>query len=487
MKRLQMTLLIAGLFALQPIQAESLRLEQVLQRVVDHYPSVRSAALQVQKARLENIRVESQLSWVLQGNLGINRDTSFLGSAIDRTNAEASVNRVLENGGSLALNARISQENWQDSFGPAFPNPLAKSRLDIQYRHRFEKGAGNPLYTEGQKQALAGEKLAMSDEMALYDRLASQVIELYLATAITRARINGIDKTIQRNQRLKQYIQHEYSLGLVEEKDLLQVNARLSISEAEKKSLQVLMKQQSISLNRLMARDWQKEIHPLTELNIEFSHIDQFEEIYRQAQQHSPALMSVDARIDLANSAIRRSRDKRKDELDLVVFAGNDFNQGDTQLGSYSASIPIGGINLEFNRGLDKSGYDAEIRQAHYERDIALEDKKQILQDMQYDISSLLAEIESSEQALRAYKQSMQDEKKKLDEAIVRYRNGRIETDRIIDFEAQLATAELSWDLQSIELLRRYYKLKVLRGSIWKNIYLPGHEFNQDSQKKENH
>jgi len=460
-----------------------MRLGQVLQKVVDHYPSIKSAALQVEKARQENIKVESQLSWILKSNVGYTRDTSLFGTATDRYNVGGSVNRNLDNGGVLGFNGNISHEDAADTFGPTIPNPVTKTRVDVNYRHRFDKGAGNPLYKEGLQAAEVSEKLALSDKLSLYDQLAEQVIELYLGAATTRARIKSIDKTIERGERLREYILKEFKLGLSEEKDVLQVNARLSINRADKKSLQVAWNKQLISLNRLMGLDWDHQLTP--NITINRSQIKNFKEAYLQSQLHSPELKRIEARLQLANSVIRSSRDKRKDEFDLVLFLGNEFNQGDLSNGELDESEVVGGISLEFNRGLDKSGLDAELRQAHFDRGLALQDKKQVLEDLQYDISSLLAEIDSSDQALIAFKESAHAEQKKLDEAIKRYHAGRIETDRIIDFESQLALAELSVDLQSIELIRRYHQLNLLRGGIWKNILLP--QFTFDDYTLEGH
>lgn len=454
----------------------SLSLEQIIQKVVDHYPSIKSAAFQVQRARQENIKVESQLSWLLNANAGYRRDTSvFLGTAIDRYNVGGSLNRNLDNGGSLSFNANVSKEDSAVSFGPSFPNPLTKSRLDINYRHRFEKGAGNPLYEEGLQAAEVSEKLALSDKLNLYDQLASQVIDLYIGAATTQARIKSIEKTIERTERLSVYIKDEFKLGLSEEKDVLQVNARLSINRADKKSLQVAWNKQLISLNRLMGRQWDAALSP--NLKITSSKNNKFKDVYLQSQQHSPNLKRIDARVKLAESQIRSSRDKRKDDLDMVVFLGNEFNQGDLPGNNLDESEMVGGVSIEFNRGLDKSGFDAELRQAHYDRGLALQDKKQILEDLQYSISSLLAEIKLSDAALLAFKSSVNAEQKKLDEAVERYKDGRIETDRIIDFESQLATAELSADLQLIELIRRQHQLNLIRGGIWKNILLPNFTF----------
>jgi len=327
----------------------------------------------------------------------------------------------------------------------------------------------------------------LSDKLSLYDQLASQVIELYLAAATTQARIKSIDKSIERSQRLKKYIEDEFKLGLSEEKDVLQVDARLRTNEADKQSLQVALQKQVISLNRLMGRSWEEQL--LADISVNRSQTKVYSELYSQSQSHSPELKRLDARLKLAESAIRSSRDKRKDDLDLVLFLGNEFNQGDTSSTDLDESEIIGGVSLEFNRGLDKSGFDAQLRQAHYDRGIALEDKKQVLENLQYDISSLLAEIQTSEKALIAFEKSVQAEDRKLKEALSRYKDGRIETDRIIDFESQLAVAELSLDLQIIELLRRYHQLNLIRGGIWKNILLPQFAFDEYtlSYPKESH
>ncbi len=459
------------------VRVQGMNLQQVLQRVLNHYPSVKTAALQVQKARQVNTKVESQLSWLLNSSAGYERDTSFFGTAVDRYNVQGSMNRPLSNGGSLGFNVSLLEENSIDIVVPTIPNPLTKTRVDVNYRHKLGKGSDNPDYKEGLEVAFAGELLAAGDRQAFYDQLAAQVIDIYLAGAITQARIKSINKSIQRTHRLHRYIEKEYKLGLSEEKDVLQVEARLRINEADKKSLQVAWQKQLISLNRLMGRQWQREMLP--ETLIDRSQPASFDVLYQQAQKYSAALKQTDARLKIADSTIRSRRDLYKDDLDVVMFAGNETNQGNTSFGGLEESILIGGVRLEFNRGLDKSGFDADIRQAHYDRDIALQDKKQILENLQYDLASLLAEIKFSEQALTAFARSVKAEEKKLKEAVKRYKEGRIETDRVIDFESDLAVSELSYDLQLIELIRRYHQLNLLRGGIWKDIVLPQFTFDE--------
>jgi len=460
------------------VKAEPLEFKQVLQKVVDHYPSIRSAALQVEKARQENIKAETQLSWRLNGNAGVTRDTSLFGTTSDRYNIGANLNRDLSNGGVLGFNANISRDDAEDSFAPTIPNPVTKTRVDVNYRHRLQKGSDNSQYKESKLSAEAGVSIAMSEKAALYDELASQVIDLYLAAATTQSRIKNIENTINRSLRLKEYITKEFKLGLSEEKDLLQVDARLATNYADKQGLDVLWRKQVISLNRLMNLDWANKFSPSIKLDV----IKQsnFESTFTQAQQQSPELKTIEARLKLADSAIRLSRDKRQDELDLVLFLGNENNQGDTAVGEFDESEIVGGVSLEFKRGLDKSGLNAELRQSHLDREVALQDKKRVLQDLQYNVASLLAEVESAEKAVTGSRNSVNAEQKKLDEAVKRYKDGRIETDRIIEFESQLANAELSYELQKIELARRYNQLELIKGEIWKTVVRP--DFNFDNK-----
>lgn len=457
-------------------QAQQLTLQQVLQKVIDHYPSIRLATLQVEKAREDSVKAESQLSWQLNANAGVARETNLIGTATDQVKLGAGLSRRLENGGDLGFNASLLRDDAEDSFAPTIPNPSTKTRVDINYRHPLQQGSENSQYEESKVAATAALQIAQAETIALYDRLASEVLEVYLAAATTRVRIDNMDKAIQRSQRLKDYIASEVSLGLSEEKDSLQIDARLATNRADKQSLQVLWQQQMVSLNRLMDQPWQKEFMPLVELEQAALKQDlekSYDELYAGALQQDATLRQIEARLLLADSAIRLSRDKRQDQLDLVMYLGNETNQGDVAVGDFDESQLVGGLSLEFRRGLDKSGLDAELRQAHLDRELVLQDKKLLLQNLQYRVASLQAEIKSAQAAVQAFASSVRAESAKLREATQRYKDGRIETDRIIDFEAQLSSAELAYELQKIELARRFYQLDLLIGSIWQTVVRP--------------
>jgi len=452
--------------------AQTMSFDQVLQQVIDHYPSVKTAVYQVERAQQENKKIESQLGWQLNSQAGFSRDVSAFGTPTDSVRLSAGLSRQLTSGAILGVDAGINRDDASTVFSPSLPNPVTSTSINLNYRHPLEKGAGNPAYTQGLESAVAATTLAEADRKAIYDQLAAQVIELYLAAATTQARIKNIEQSIVRGKRLKKYIKDRLDLGVSEEKDVLQAEAQLKGQQAERQGLLMAWQKQKISLNRLMGKKWDKELYPVTKASVSLpGESETF--LFDQVKQHSPSLLNVKAQLQLAESAIKINRDAKQDNLDLVMFVGNKTNEGDTISGNSSESELVGGVRLEFNRGMDKSGFDAELYQSQIDRGIALQNQKQVLEDLQYELSSLLAETKAGQSALNAYQQSARSEKKKLNEALQRYKEGRADTDQLIQFESQLSLAELSVELQKIELLRRFYGLNLLRGELWAIIRIP--------------
>lgn len=465
-------LLLCSMLVSTSGHAQPIALGQVLQQVMDHYPSLKTAAIQVERSRQEQQKVESQLGWMLGAQGGISRDVPLAGTTADRLNLQGNASRKLIGGETLSLDAGIRRDNASASSSPLLPNPSTTTTLDLGYRIPLARGAGNPDYQEGLVRAGAGILLADVDRRELYDQLASRLIELYMSAATTRARIDNTRQAITRTKRLQRYIQDREELGLSEEKDLLQVNAELSSRQAALRGLEMIWEQQRISLNRLMGKAWDMEIVPQVIHEVR-SPQGGFDVLLEEVVGYSPDLGRIEGRLQLAESTIQSSRDAQKDEMDLVLFVGNETSNGDAAAVKLNESELVGGVRIEYRHGVDRRGYDAELYQAQLDRYAVLQDKVQIMEDLKYDLSSLLAEIKAGEQALRAYQLSVKSENAKLQEANQRYRAGRADTDQLIQFESQLAEVELALELQRVEIARRYYSLSLLRGALWDGIQLP--------------
>lgn len=454
--------------------AEALSLEQILQQVLERHPSLKSATLEVFKAEQNALVVESGLGWSLAGSAGIARDVSLIGSTVNRIDGRGSLGRRLQSGDSLSINAGLAYEDAETPLSPTLPNPVTSASVDLNYRMPMWRGDDNPDYVLGLKQAELGVALARAGRQAGYDQLAARIIDLYLASMVTLERISNLNAAVARTERLQKFINSRYRLGVAEDKDTLQVRAQMDNLLAQRKSLELAWTSQRIALNRLMGKPWTHGLElPLPATTIPEGNLQDFLD---QSSQYSPALQQVRHRITMADNAIAARRDLNQDQLDLLTFVGARSNLGNSATGNADSNNWIGGVRVEYQGKTDRRGDDALLRQAVLDRGMALEDQRQLMEDLHYDLAGLLAQIRGLQDNIIAYDRSAGSERAKLKEADRRYRQGRIDIDLLIQFENQLSAAELALSLQRIELIGRLYSLTLMRGELWQTVSLPAND-----------
>jgi len=460
-------------FATVPGQAgDALTYNQVLQRIIDNYPSVQVAVLQTQRARQETLKVESQLGWNVKGFAARERDLSFIFSSTDRTSAGAGLSRQLSSGGTVDLEAARIHEDTSAVFAPTLPNPVDQTNLDLTLRQPLGKGAGNPAYSQALAQAEAQISLARANQRGLYDDLARQAAELYYGSAGTLAALESVERAVDRAQRLKRYIENNTRLGIAEDKDVLQAEAQLRGRIAERQALIATWHEQRTQLNRLTARAYDADFSPVTHEN-GHAPAEPYDALLNMAEAYSPGLQSARASLNIAESQIALGRDTQRDTLDLVLAVGSRTRSGDTATGSVDDSETVGGVRFEYGRTLDRRGVDAILRQAMLDRDIANQQIRTVKDDIRYRLSGVLSDINTRRQAVADYRAHVAAENRKLDEAVRRYRQGRTTTETLIQFENDLFGAELQLDRQLIELSRQLFVRDLLLGTLWQGIQLP--------------
>ena len=472
-----LTFIVGAFLSLQsspPVRAaDAFTFHQVLQRIIDSYPTVQVAVLQTRRAQQEVLKVESQLGWNLNSFAAVNRDVSIIFEPTDRTSAGVGVNRQFSSGGRIGLDAAYIHEDSAGVFAPTLPNPVDQTNLDLSYRHPLAKGSGNPTYAQGLAQADAQLSLSHANQRGLYDSLARQAAELYYGGAGTQAALRSVERAIDRAERLKRYIRQNADLGIAEEKDVLQAEAQLRGRIAERQVLIATWREQRTALNRLLVRAYDADFAPVTRENGELPD-NSYDRLLEIANVYSPDLQRAQANLSIADSQIALSRDTQRDTLDLVVAVGARNRSGDDAANNYlDETEAVGGLRLEYSRALDRRGVDAVLRQALIDRDIANEQIRTVKDDLRYRLSGVLTDIESRRQAVADYRAHVAAEDRKLKEAVRRYRQGRTTTEILIQFENDLFAAELMLERQLIELSRQLVTRDLLLGTIWRDVRLP--------------
>ena len=259
LSKAKFTIPLLMIFSL-PSQAESTSVHQLLQDVINHYPAIKTAYFQVAKAQQDSIKINAQFGWQLNASTGYAKEVSLFGSPVDQMTVAGSYGRQLKSGDKIALSASLAYEDSESSTIPSLPNPATSSDLKLEYIKPLGKGAGNIDYTLELNNAKAGVDIKLADQRLLLDKMAQQVIDLYLSAINTSQRINNTEASIKRTKKLSRFIRDRLNLGIVEDKDQLQTDAQLENQKAQLSALKLAWTQQTIAINRLTGKSWDHKL-----------------------------------------------------------------------------------------------------------------------------------------------------------------------------------------------------------------------------------
>lgn len=465
--------LLTGLLLISSVNSAAngneLSIYQVMQRVLDRYPSLKITQMEVAQAEQQRLQVESSLGWILNSSAGITHDLTGLGTPSDRLDLTASVARKLESGSTISLSGGYRYEDSEFVFNSAFPNPAHTTRLDLSYRMPLAKGQDNPVYAEGIISSEAGFEIAKANQLLTRITLAEKVKDLFYGSVATRSRLENSQQAVSRTRKLAEYIDKNFRLGLAEEKDQLQVKAQLKSKLAEVSALEIQWKQQQTALNRLMLEDWNNEVNPIL-INGGNKQEYNLSALVKSTEQYHPAVKISKAQMDIAESQINTARDDKKDNLDLVLSVGTRTSDGNSTKGTVSEKDWAGSVALQYTHLFDDKGVSSKYQQALLQKNIALENITKTSDDIRYTVNGLVREIQTAELAVATAKERLQSEAVKLKEAEKRYKNGRADIAQLIQFQNEYSFAELSYQNQKIDLKNRIIALQIFTGDFWTEI-----------------
>lgn len=445
---------------------------QVMQRVLDRYPSLKISEMEVAQAAEQRQQVESSLGWILNSSAGIKHDLTGLGAPSDRLDIMGSIGRQLKSGATLSLSGGYTYEDSTIPF-TGFPNPAHTTRLDLSYRLPLAQGQGNAQYTEGLNSAEAGYALTKANQLLTRITLAEKVKDLFYSLLATRARLINAEQAVTRTRKLQNYINNNFKLGLTESKDQLQIKAQLDSRLADLHAIQLQWKQQQTSMNRLMLEDWNKEIKPIL-FSSRNNKLYKINNLIKKTTAYHPAVKITQAQLEMAESQIATALDIKRDNLDLVLSVGSRTSDGDSTSNTGTVTVSerdwAGAVSIQYKHLFDDTGVSSKHKQALLEKNIAIENIIKTNDDIRYTVSGLVSEIEMAKIAVKSANQKLHSESLKLKEAEQRFKNGRADTAQLIQFQNEYSFAQLAFQNQKVDLNNRIVALQIFTGQFWDDV-----------------
>ena len=442
---------------------------QLVERVLEVYPTLKVAEMEIEQAVQEKRQIESSLSWLLNGTVGLTHDLTGIGTPSDRFDINSSINRQLESGATVSLSAGYRYEDSAFAFSPSFPNPANTTSIDLSYRLPLSQGYGNPAYNEGVATADASYKLAKANLSLVRISLMQQAKDIFYTFTLIEKRKKNAIQAINRTKKLSQYINKNMTLGLSEKKDQLQVKAQLDSAIAQLSVIQLQWNELSHSLDRLLVNKLSIKFRPILMSALKVNHPDIYE-LLKISEKYHPSAKIAQARVDIAQSQIDSAKDVKKDNLDLVMSVGTRTSNGESTSGSVSEKDWAGAVSIQYKHLFDDRGVTAKHKQSLIDKNIAEQNLKKITDDIYFSVTKLRAEILLAKLALDDSFQRLNSESLKLKEAEKNFRTGRVDTAQLIQFQNEFYSAELNYQSQKVDLNKRIIDLQIYSGEFLEEL-----------------
>lgn len=446
------------------VHAETLTLSKAIQRLLAYYPTLQIAKLKTDQANWEVRNVKNQLSWKLSGAAGVQHDVSAFNTPYDRFEASANLNRKLTSGHTLGFSGRYRYNDDSFVLNNSFPNPSQALDVDVNYRIPFGQGESNLGYQQSLTIVEAQKKIEQLNEKSILKSLTANVISLFHEIDNLDKRLAYTETSIDRSQRLKDYISRNQKLGIYEQKDMLESEAQLLKVISERQNLRLALDEQKNALRRLLGMDHAEPVSiQLDDFGVSNRETDY---LIAMAEKDDPQLAIKGEQLNIADASIRFSINQNTDKKDLLLSLGARSLYGDSSGGSVSEEDYAAQLRFEYQYDLGNDAYTSIINKAKRDKDIALEQIRLNKDDIKYQLTALLNRINNQRSLIDKLEQHYSVSDKKFKDAVKRYRQGRIDTTSLLQFENELHIAELDLSSTKTELSQSEVNLSLLAGEL---------------------
>ncbi|MFV2059754.1 MAG: TolC family protein [Gammaproteobacteria bacterium] len=436
--------------------------ESFIQRVLKSHESLELAKLNIIRTKSEIQVIESSLGWNLFANAGVNRNRSFVGAEVNQSLATLGVNKIFQSGNSIELKGDYLRDDSEFALSPLQANPLTTSSVAVDYRMPLMQNKNFTQYQLDINSVNSNYTGSINTQSIIRDEITSQAIELYYGAAILVARLDTAKKSIQRSKKLRDHIQKNIKLGILEKGEISQAEAQIYNLQGQYEELVLVWDKSKIAINRLIGVAWNNSFNTVISNTpvVNYNLVDVNEKVIF----YNPELKTLNLDLKVADSIIAFHQDNTKSRLDLVFSVGGLNTQGPSLSGAIDESDVIGGIRVEYQKALDNRGLDSKLYQSQVDKNTIEVQIKKLEQDLKYDTNTLISNINQLSKINNSYRKRHKSEIEKYKDIVNRYRAGRADTNLVIQFENELTQAELVFKTQKILREKIIALLKLKQG-----------------------
>ncbi|HKI60906.1 MAG TPA: TolC family protein [Mariprofundaceae bacterium] len=443
--------------------AEPMSLEQVVEQVLSDHPDLAIGQVDSDIARTDIQRSEGMLDPVVTAGISAIEDktpasSSFQASKTQRGKLSAGISKPLASGGTLSASGAFNstKQTFSNPIAASFSliNPEYRNQFDISYRYPLLRGADRPDYHNALIAADAGYQSTRLGQKITAHNLSLQALDVYYRLASDDINIRIAAAAVKRAEQLLAYQHAREKFGLTEASDRLQAEALLAGRHASLQQALASRASDLTRLNRLMLREPSRpiEVKVGDRALVAAPHL---EDALSTSRQYRPEFKALQERLKAAEAQLKTAMDQDQMQLDLVAQLGTrslDGNASSAIRKSANINDHFASLSIEVSDALHRNTAHAAIRKAELARQRILAEQTQLLENTRNDLANIITAIQTGLPTLTALQAQARIEKQKFLTELRKYREGRSDTAKLVQFEGDLSNAELQAELQRLNL-----------------------------------
>jgi outer membrane protein TolC len=475
--------MIAGLANVQAQQDEHLSsstmvlsLEECIRFTMENSFEVKLAQLDFLIAQTDLPAQEAIFDTVLSAEASYERDRreplSVFGADDKQINIySAEAAKRLPSGTEFTLSISDTRE-W-DNSGFVSQNPAHITEVAIEARQALGKNIFGYIDRRNISKTRLTIQNADLDTKERIESLIAEVEKAYWEWVFCKERLKISRELLEKAKDLHKTNTKNYDIGRIEKADFLASQANVLIREKDVSIEVNRFRRAEENLKLLMNMDSNYRIYPQQTLKYRKRQLN-LEDSLRQALQMRRDYQKGKRDIEIKNLILQTKANERWPEIDLVAsLAANGINQKFS-----NATRDITNENntdyfagLEISIPIENNLAQSEFKEAEHEKEKALIALKNIERTIVTQVSNAFYDYVSFDKILVALIEAAQLQQEKLQEEEKRFKYGRSDTKRLIDYQEDYLKAQL-------EVARGIFELEISRVNLEKvlNIILARYE-----------
>ena len=465
-----------------PAAAEEMDLKAAIERVISSHPDLEVSLIDRQIAQTDSRRVEGMLDPVVTARIGASEETvptssSFQASETRLGQLSGSIAKPLASGGTLGANFNYNRTSQAYPPSPLAAqlssfNPAYRNQINLNYRHPLLKGSDRPDYSQSLIASEAGVRAADMQQLVTARMLALKATNAWFQLASDDINIRIAEQAVQRAKDLLNYQQVREKFGLIETADRLQAEALLAGRKTDLQRARARRATSLNNLNMLMLRAPDSTIDIRIEATDERT-VPEMDTAMAVAEQKRAELKLLKAQMDAAEAQLMIARDGDNMQLDLVAEVGTralDTSAAGAAAGGLSANDHYASLSVELSEVLGRNSARATMAKAELQRQRLNAQHRSTMEQIRSDLATAITALRNGKPTLLAARKQSEAEKRKFRAEMKRYREGRSDTATLVQFEGELASAELKADLQALTLQLAGKQLLWAEGTLFESL-----------------